>query len=161
MVNVVMGAPGVAIGFSDTLSWTEQWSDVKHSYANLQDLYRTAENVPNDEVRRVVKEFFVQCWHMWDWLLRDQDVPITEAILKSFYQGNIPLKLCNAMANTSKHHTRDSGTTAVVKTVKFSTTITVDIATTNPAGTIDALKLATDCMRQWRVLLAANNIAEP
>jgi hypothetical protein len=39
---------------------------VKHSYANLQDLYRTAENVPNDEVRRVVKEFFVQCWHIWD-----------------------------------------------------------------------------------------------
>lgn len=144
MVNVVAHTPAIAIGLSDTVSWTEQWSDVKHSYANLQDLYATAENVPNDEVRRVVKEFSVQCWHIWDWLKRDQDMPITAATLKAFLRNNTPLKLCNAMAKTSKHHTRDSGTSAVVKTVKFSTTITVDIATANPAGTIDALKVATD-----------------
>jgi uncharacterized Zn finger protein (UPF0148 family) len=160
-VDFVAAPPGIAIGFSDARSWTEQWSDVRHSYAKLQGLYQTTDNVQNDEVRRVVKEFFVRCWHVWDWLMCDPNVPITEAILKAFYQGNTSLTCCNAMANASKHHTRNSGTTAVVKAVNFGKTITVDIATANPAGIIDALKLATDCMSQWRTLLAANNVAEP
>lgn len=142
-------------------SWAEQWADVQASYAALQHAYTSGERIDNHELRRLIKNFFTQCWHMWDWLLHDPTTPVTETLLQAFCNGNGPLSLCNAMANTTKHHTRTGGTTARVKSVKLGSSVSALIEHSNPPGQVDALHLATDCMIQWRQFLAANNIVAP
>ncbi len=133
----------------------------------LRAAYRPGANVGNLEMGRLADDFFVSCWHVWDWLLNDPAVPqVTEAVLKPLLAPGEPLALCNAYANTRKHlELRDPKRTRA-RVVRYDSDqsgsrLTVGYwSSKQPQQTIDALDLAEQCYATWQQLLREHGLEE-
>lgn len=91
------------VGYGPQKSWLEQWGVVERSYQQLKGIYDSP--VDNQVATSTAKDFFIHCWHLKDWLVEDPAIGVVSADIGILLGNDPDLKLCNAMANTSKHHT--------------------------------------------------------
>ncbi|SEQ81179.1 hypothetical protein [Arthrobacter sp. OV608] len=122
------------IGYGVDKSWLEQWGQMERSYKKLQELY-AATGAGNQEAQTIVKDFFIHCWHLGDWLSKDKGTSVTWPEIKTLLQSEIDINICNAMANTSKHHTRfPNETSARVSSLKLHPKFEATIEVSPPSG---------------------------
>ncbi|MET3934851.1 hypothetical protein [Arthrobacter sp. OAP107] len=142
------------VGYGPQKSWLEQWGVVERSYEKLKGIYDSLTD--NQIATSTVKEFFIHCWHLKDWLVEDREISVESADIGVLLRTEPDLKVCNAMANTSKHHTLSPGKVSarVVSVVtQPKGQVTIEITSTSGAEKRDALELANSCMSIWKKFL--------
>lgn len=117
-------------------------------------------------VKRELENFFTQCLHLGDWLWEDTATSLTKLQVQGFITNDPALRVCDAMANTSKHHTRNKpgAMTARISTVATDATgvkVTITWSDGLKTGAEDALDLAQRCVASWAAFLLANGLRSP
>ncbi|WP_426977902.1 hypothetical protein ACQCSU_01750 [Pseudarthrobacter sp. O4] len=150
----------VEVGYGVQKSWLEQWGQVERSYKKVQNLY--AGTVDNQEALTTVKDFFIHSWHLGDWLKKDPEISVKHEDIGTLLQSEPDLQICNAFANTSKHHTLDRANAMSARVSSVVTQpqgqVTIEISTSSGTETRDALELATSCMGIWRKFLHSHGL---
>lgn len=153
----------------DFRPWIEKWLMIEHALSALEDSYRDP-GIRSIEVELRVDSFFVECFHLWDWLHKNvgkgtpPSLPgVTHADIDAYLKGSATLLLCKDICDTHKHHTRNVGRrTAAIRDVLIGATgaaVTIEVDWGLPsATTIDALALAHDCVASWEAFFAACGI---
>lgn len=140
------------VGYGAEKSWLEQWGQVQRSYMKVQNLYTA--DVHNEDAQSVVKDFFIHCWHLSDWLKKDPATSVGREDIGALLSTEYDMRVCNAMANTSKHHTLVDGKMSVRVSrmvTQPQAQVTLEITPVEGEATErDALDLATSCMNIWR-----------
>jgi len=106
-VRVVVPRPTIAIGYNEHRPWRQKWQDMLHALEELDSAYATEEGQGNEDVRRMVEDFFEICRELADWLWQDkQNANVSESAVTGFVRNDPHLRLADGMAQTTKHHTR-------------------------------------------------------
>jgi hypothetical protein len=110
--------------------------------------------------RDEVYYFFLNCYHLKDWLINDTAFPGTRTDVENYINANQELQLCADICNAHKHLRLDSprsaenpcvsgqkidlqlGESRAVIKIKF----TIDTA----SGPRDSFELATRCLKLWK-----------
>lgn len=141
-------------------TWQRKWRDVLYARGCIADAYQGAQLDVDDFTRRV-EGFFKTCNELGDWIEESTSLPAI-----AYARTGPALELGDAVAQTAKHHTRrpsrlDPITAVVVELFADQTGIHADVSWTSNSrgsGRIDALKLADDCIAQWRGFFQLNGI---
>lgn len=160
--------PSIQITNDDYRPWLEKWLFMLHHQKRLREDYaRRAPETGNLDVETRVTAFFNECYHLYEWLGSDPQVPVTSAQARDYAENSVPLKRAEALCNTYKHHTRRNPKDVTARIRQTTATpngsrVTVEINWGMPnAVTVDALVLVDECVEGWRDFLKANNIPEP
>ena len=150
-----------SVGYAPTPAWTQKWRDVLDGLAEVERLY-TLSDTSNEPARRAVEVFFARCRELADWLQENAGVPQRD--LEILLASDPALKLCDGMAQTTKHHTRRQRqrdpVTARVSWFHGGPSVRLDIdwsTATGNSGTEDALDLANRCVTSWRAFITAHD----
>jgi len=113
-----------------------------------------------ENYRDEVYSFFLNCYHLKDWLINDSGFPGSRTDVENYINANQELQLCADICNAHKHLQLDSprstqnprvgsqkidlnlGVGEAVIKIKF----TIDTA----SGPRDAFELATRCLELWK-----------
>lgn len=130
-------------------TWQRKWRDVMNARTALADIYQGS-GFNQDGFTTAIEVFFKTCRELADWI--DEQEPSVDA--KRYVNTEQSLKICDGLAQTAKHHTRDGKdpiTAHVDKMFSDRHGIHADIVWNNNAGngTLDALKLADHCIAEW------------
>jgi hypothetical protein len=120
-----------------------------------------------DSYRDDFYAFFVNCYHLKDWIKNDPSVPHLKGEVESFINRTESLSICADICNGLKHlkingsrgghnprihpepHSRwEIGTDPNKRGIGF--------VISTESGEYDALQLAFDCMMNWEFFLAQN-----
>ncbi|MGY1607668.1 hypothetical protein ACI79V_10880 [Geodermatophilus sp. SYSU D00700] len=166
--ETVLSSDSVAheIDWAADRPWREQWQLMLDHLERLRRAYAGETLEGNPSIKRVVQDSAVACRHVLDHLQYDADEAsrITKTMLWQYYQTSEPLKIVNALAVTTKHHTADDPTrlTAYVDKARFEpgnvSVPVVYFSSTKPQQTIEALELAERSVAAWRGFLASHGI---
>lgn len=137
--------------------WQEQWSTVRQLLAEIEKYYQPG-GFPQDwTMKRNVKYFFIECFHLGDRLWEDKATGFDEDEIKKFILADPALKICEAVANTSKHRTRRNSKAMVawVHSVTHNQVVEAGDAVIKweqeqNTAEVDALWLAKECYSSWR-----------
>jgi hypothetical protein len=85
--------------------WREQWARVNRWYHRFQSISTgAAPQAPSAEYYEdEVRAFFVESYHLKDWLRNDPAVPIGDQEIEAAVNKSISLRLCGDLANGAKH----------------------------------------------------------
>jgi hypothetical protein len=141
-----------SIGYNPRRPWQQKWRDVISSLDAIQETYRQ-DDLNNEAVRRQVETFFKDCCELADWLQEQAG----NAKALDYVKTDRDLRLCDGMAQTTKHHTRDPNRgrdpiTARISRVDGGQGVRAEIEWSTPSGstgTEDALDLAQRCKSAW------------
>lgn len=140
----------LSVGYNPVRPWQQKWQDVEIGLRVLEAFY-ARDDANNEDVRREVEDFFKACRELADWLEQHAGKP--EAM--TYVNSDPDLMICDGMAQTIKHHTRNSTRrdpiTARVSWVRGGP-LRAEIEWTRPSGargTEDALDLARRCVAAW------------
>lgn len=141
----------VAVPVVAQRTWQRKWRDVLHGQQALAEAY-ARDVLDVDDLTRRVEYFFKTCHELGDWIEESTGLPA-----KAYAKQPPMLEVCDAVAQTAKHHTRRQGgspiTAIVVKLRGDQTGIHADIEWRSQSannGSDDALKLADRCVDDWR-----------
>ncbi|PKN92926.1 MAG: hypothetical protein CVU44_12915 [Chloroflexi bacterium HGW-Chloroflexi-6] len=119
--------------------------------------------------------FFVNCYHLKDWVINDAAINIAPEIVESTINSNLFLQLCADICNSSKHLKlrRDgrSGQSPKMSEVEITTTVSIapdarsvdggalinylsDFYVETKNGHVMANEIASECLKAWTVFLA-------
>jgi hypothetical protein len=172
-VNSVMAVAsvepvGIEVTYGSQRPWYERWLDVQRRLKELEGFYQPESRHGNDIMKGRFEEFFVTCLHMVDWLHQDTTTGLTDTQVWTFVDGDPDLRICEGMASTWKHHTRNTRRPAITARIgKVRTNpggggrVWIDWSDGNSSGTVDALDLARRCEAAWPKYLAANGLTPP
>jgi hypothetical protein len=143
----------VAVPVKPQRTWQRKWRDVQHELKMLTDIY-AGNHVDQDGFTRQIESFFKTCRELADWIEESVHLPAIAYV-------NSPqsaLELCDAVAQTAKHHTRrpnpgrDPITAVVVSLYGDEKGVHADVEwqRQSGAGVADSLELARRCMDEWR-----------
>ncbi|WP_166651759.1 hypothetical protein [Arthrobacter sp. AG258] len=166
----------MAAGFfyGEHQSWFSKWDDVTRDYTAVDEVF-TGHGTKIHVIRHRFLRFFEDCWHLVEWMKRDTELPssVRERVVKAAW-GADPMVLCEAVASTSKHHTREgrngrpSKASARVSAVMLQqgdwsprVSITVRQPETSESRDYDARTLAADCMSWWHSFAEQNKLPFP
>ncbi|MFF9806370.1 hypothetical protein ACF1G5_14760 [Streptomyces coeruleorubidus] len=142
---------GSSMGYDSQRPWQQKWRDVINGLNALQATYQQPD-LDSDAVRRQVEDFFEVCCELADWLDRQAGKPRAMRYLK---QTDPDLRLCDGIAQTRKHHTREGAdpiTAKISKVYGGQGGVRAEIEWSRPSGaqgTEDALDLAQRCVSAW------------
>jgi len=115
---------------------------------------------PSDFYQDNVYAFFMNCYHLKDWIKNDPSVASVVDNIEAYINNNPALSLCADICNGLKHLRLDSARSG--ESPKFGprlykvelgtkpTTITIKYTINTSSGPIDAFELATKCMKAWK-----------
>jgi hypothetical protein len=159
-------APSIAIGHTNPRPWQEKWQDILDALKPIEHAYTTRDGLSNKDVEQDIRGFFRVCREMADWLWKNTSLSkdtVMKRVMKSHY-----LRLADAIAQTTKHHTRDVTrrnpnpiTAGIAETRITPDGARVRIDWSRPSGSTgsrDALELASGCIRSWRRFLREQNL---
>jgi hypothetical protein len=156
VARVAVLRPTIAIGYNEPRPWQQKWQDVLHALEQLERAYVTEEGQGNEHVRRLVEDFFTTCRELADWLWQDkQNTGLDESAVRALMRDD-PLRLADAMAQTTKHHTRwgNNPITARVSEIRVAADgARAQIGWFRPSGergSEDARDLARRCVDAWQ-----------
>lgn len=140
-------------------TWQRKWRDVQYARKLILDVYE-GQHLDVDDLTRRIEGFFKTCYELGDWIEEEKGLPA-----KAYAKTPPTLELCDAIAQTAKHHTRhQSGnpiTAVVVELFSDRKGIHGDIAWTSNSGNngrVDALILADQCVAAWESFFQQNGL---
>lgn len=150
--------------------YREQYDRMKRWYDRFVALDQgRSHDMPSDNYLDEIYAFFMNCYHLKDWIKHDGTLaPTVQRAVEPYINSSRPLKLCADICNSLKHLSlisSRSGENPAFGKKQFGlalgtrpTTINLksEIDTTN--GAIDAFQLATECVDAWDTFLAANGL---
>jgi len=124
-------------------------------------------NLPSDYFYDEVYAFFLNCYHLKDWIQNDDAVELKMPV-DDFINQHECMCLCADICNGIKHLRRErrnrSGKDPKFGGRKFSLSlggqpepiIEVKFSIETKTGTIDAFELASECVRKWEEFVKDN-----
>lgn len=146
--------------------WWERWERLLRARGRLREAYVTADH---EQLRRVVDEFFLDCWSLKDWLVNDDQITprVTRREIEGHVDASRPLRVCQGYANTVKHKTLNSPDRLEARISSFRirpearhVLITYQSRIQTPT-TRDALRLADQCVAAWQRFLDTRGLQPP
>jgi len=149
--------------------YREQFDRVKRWYERFREIDQgRLHNRPSDYYQDDVYAFFLNCYHLKDWIKNDPNVRPRENV-EEFINTNEALKLCADICNGLKHLKRDPRKSRSGKDPQFGkrdfrlslpeSTISVKYTIDTADGSVDAFELATKCLRAWEDFIASKIVA--
>lgn len=150
--------------------YREQYDRMKRWYDRFVSLNQgRSHDVPSDNYLDEIYAFFMNCYHLKDWIKNDGTVaPIIQRTVEPYINSSRPLKLCADICNSLKHLSLTSSRSAenpafgkkhfVLALGTGPTTINLKYEIDTTSGTIDAFQLATECVGAWDSFLTAHGL---
>jgi len=146
---------------SSSNDYMEQFERVKRWYERFRGISQgRLHDRPSDYYQDEVYAFFLNCYHLKDWIKNDESVGAAAKMeVESFIDQNEELKLCADICNAIKHLRLT--TTRSDQDPRFGrrlfhvglggpeTTVSVDYTIDTSSGPVDAFELATKCLQAW------------
>jgi len=151
-----------------TDQYLEQWERSKRWYERFKETYRGRKHEMSDEYYKdEVYAFFLNCYHLRDWLIEGGTVPAKE--VDKFINNCNELKLCADICNASKHlvlnRSLRSGTQPEFtgKSVSLHlgsgpAVISIRYTIETAYGSIDAFDIAKKAMEAWETFFSQNRL---
>lgn len=150
--------------------YREQYDRMKRWYNRFVALDQgRLHDVPSDNYLDEIYAFFMNCYHLKDWIKHDGTVaPDIQLAVESHVNSSRSLKLCADICNSLKHLTLTSSRSGespafgkklfgvALGTGPTTINLKYDINTTS--GAVDAFQLAKDCVDAWETFLTANGL---
>lgn len=122
-------------------------------------------DMSTDSYEDEVYSFFLNCYHLKDWIINDPTVSVDKTTVENFINGSQELRLCADICNGLKHMVRNrqrSGKSPEFGKRDFAVqmggqqqTISVKYTIETNTGSIDAFALATNCYVAWQSFIAS------
>ncbi|MDF0674040.1 MAG: hypothetical protein P0120_06825 [Nitrospira sp.] len=150
--------------------YREQYDRMKRWYDRFAALDQgRPHNVPSDNYLDEIYAFFMNCYHLKDWIKHDATVTVaTKQVVEAHINSSRALKLCADICNSLKHlhlTSSRSGENPAFGRKQFGlalgtgpTTINLKYEIDTTGGAIDAFQLATDCIEAWNTFFSANRL---
>jgi len=157
--------------------YLEQLKRTERSFEKLKGLIQGIPHVNDTEsYRDDMYAFFMNCYHLKDWIQNDQAVRFNnitgvskQELLEDFIAGNFCMLLCQSIATAQKHLT--IGDKRFLKDVDTSK-VSYNVIAIEGQGVIlharysieyqkklyDSFVIATDCLELWRSFLMHKNL---
>jgi hypothetical protein len=145
--------------------WIQQWDRVQRWYERFReiDAGRTHTRV-SDFYQDVAHAFFLDCFHLKDWLKNDPTSGISSGDVERFLASSSSLQLCADLANGSKHLVLttprvDPATRMSRRHFKVGlasgqpTTISAKYEIRAGGQVSDAFQVASSCRQEWEQFL--------
>ncbi|MCS7365552.1 MAG: hypothetical protein NDF54_08960 [archaeon GB-1867-035] len=105
--------------------------------------------------------FFLNCYHLKDWIINDDGIQINKNMVEHFINQNYCMKVCADICNGIKHlklSRSRSGKQPEFESKHFNLTINgktfpiiaVKLHVETEKGKIDAFELAKECLEKWK-----------
>jgi hypothetical protein len=149
------------------VSYMEQLDRLERCYQRLAEIDQgRRHDMGCENYRDEVYSFFLNCYHLKDWLINDSGFPGSSPKVETYINANQELQLCADICNAHKHLRLDNprssenprvggqkidlslGAREPVIKIKY----TIDTA----SGPRDAFELATRCLKLWRDFIIIN-----
>jgi hypothetical protein len=161
-------AATVAIEYSPTGVWWEQW---RRTLRNLNEIRRLYDETDGsvDDLKAAVEQFFVACWHVNDYIRKDKsNLPmLNESRFWTYKDGDQDLTIAQTFANTYKHFERRQPNDPIARVKRVSVGPPHNLAAIayeappQPEREYDALQLAEACVQSWETFFKAEGITPP
>jgi len=141
--------------------WAQKWTEVTALLAEIEVIYRQGAR-GNEDVRLVVENFFGVCRELADWIKQTTG---KDAI--AYVHAHPVLRICDGLAQTKKHHTRDNVASITARISSIGGTPQgerVMVAWSRggaPERKVDALDLACRCVAAWRGYFGQEGLNPP
>ncbi|MDD5155159.1 MAG: hypothetical protein PHF11_01575 [Candidatus Omnitrophica bacterium] len=153
------------------LKWVEQYDRMIRWYERIKNInHGILHNRDSRFYEDEVHAFFINCYHLKDWILHDKTLKIIEKDkkLKDFINNSSPLKICHDICNglkhleldkpkidkntqfKSRHYSLELGGEKLILSAKYSIQC--------GGKTFDAFSLATSCIEAWKDFIKNNKI---
>lgn len=148
------------------------WSMIR-AYERLKRIsINNGNKISNADARDAAEDFFNQCYHLKDWVKKDNNFHLSQDVVEEYISTNEHLSLAADFCNALKHGGLDKSPRSgknleMINThVKFELTSIGFIASSQLELTISGRKyntfeLATNCIHGWKNLFDINNISIP
>src|SRR4051794_19836323 len=74
MVAATAMVGAIVIEHNDDRAWWEMWEAAQAHLNGLREAYAKDSTIPSDEMQRIANGFFIACWSLKDWLVRDSTI---------------------------------------------------------------------------------------
>jgi hypothetical protein len=151
-----------------TDQYLEQWERLNRWYERFKEIHCGREHtMPSENYKDEVYAFFLNCYHLKDWLIEDNAVPAQE--VEDFINDCDELKLCADICNAIKHLVlhkkprsgvqpeftkKDVSLTLGPEPADVSIQYTIETA----HGPIDAFDIAKKNMEAWETFFSQNGL---
>jgi hypothetical protein len=141
--------------------YQEQLDRVRRWYQRFKEI---SEGRPHDRASDYYQDdvyaFFMNCYHLKEWIKNDPAHSPLGASVETFISNNPDMALCADICNGIKHLTRNRNP-RTAENPKFgnrkfkvgvgteTTTIAVEYTINTTSGPVNAFDLATRCLRAW------------
>lgn len=150
---------------------SEQHDRMKRWYAKFESTDRDREhNVTSENYVDEIYAFFMNCYHLKDWIKNDVQVDVAvRKQVEDYISGNRPLSLCADLCNSLKHLVLTkpprSGEGPAFGKKKYAlklgtgpARISLKYQVETARGPVDAFDLATECVAAWDRFMAENGL---
>ena len=147
--------------------YQEQFERMKRWYERIRKINQgKPHNFSSDHYHDEVYAFFLNCYHLKDWIQNDDTVELPKEKVEDFINQNECMKVCADICNSIKHLKRESDRSG--KDPEFGgrkfflnlggpkPIIKVKFPVMTKDGTIDVLKLASECIQKWEEFIKDN-----
>ena len=143
------------------MSYREQLQRLERNYLRLAEIDQgRRHDMGCENYRDEVFFFFLNCYHLKDWLINDSDFPGSQAEVENYINVNQELQLCADICNAHKHLRLDSprstenpsvgGQKIELKLGAGEAAIKIKFTIDTTSGPCDAFELATRCLALWK-----------
>jgi hypothetical protein len=151
-------------------AYREQYDRIRRWYDRFVALNQgRPHDVPSDNYLDEIYAFFMNCYHLKDWIKHDGTVAASvRRAVEPHISSNRPLRLCADICNSLKHlqlTSSRSGESPAFGKKQFGldlgtrpTTINLRYEVDTNTGPIDAFQLASECIDAWDTFLTANGL---
>lgn len=140
--------------------YREQYERVERWYQRLKSITDGRKHTqPSDYYQDEVLAFFINCYHLKDWIINDNSAKVSAQEVKDFVNQSEYLRVCGDICNGSKHLRIDfpkSNKNTRIKGRNFSLSLGEVLPVFQAKYKIisgrkeyDAFELATKCLEEW------------
>jgi|APHM01.1.fsa_nt_gi hypothetical protein len=150
-------------------NYQEQWDRTKRWFEAIKQIEngeRDNSNLPKFKDEYIA--FFITCYHLADYIKRDESLDIPEDKIYGYIRSSEALKVCKDVANASKHLELDSRAETTQDTELAdgldaelslpSGEVSVSCSIELQDGQKDAFVVAEKCMCEWKSLLQQEEV---
>jgi hypothetical protein len=149
--------------------YIEQWERVRRWYERLKDVSGLdMQSVPADRFQDDIFAFFLNCYHMKDWIKNDPEAGELKDYVEAWINKSEALSICADLCNGLKHLSRESSRSG--ENPKFGPKvhrfafgeeppgISVGFLIETDTHCYDAFGLAGVCLQDWETFLSAKGL---
>jgi hypothetical protein len=153
---------------TEAAQWQQQWQRVGRWFERFANTAGGREHDRHsDHYHDEIYAFFLNCFHLKDWLQNDPASASAASDVERFVNGSVALSICADLANGSKHLVLDRprvGTGAKFGARLFKLNlggvprISAEYAVEANGKKYDAFKLAKECIAEWTGYLQSKGL---